>query len=236
MKILQHPLPGHGFLKPWGIMVHTTGDGIPRDAYKEGVGLLEKTIETYAKMEEGPHYVILPGGQVVQFRQHNQRAWHVGVSVEQRRDFLSGFWESKAPMGIPSWWKARWKGRKSPSHLYPSEQPNTDYIGIELVPCGTYLRGPSGSWQPIYGKPAHDRGRFTGAQYAALALLCNRLSDELHIPLESAPDSGRLLGHEDVNPITRPGWDPGDAQGFFNWPLLLGLITGLRLHSVAATE
>jgi N-acetyl-anhydromuramyl-L-alanine amidase AmpD len=228
LNITDHPLPAHGARTPWGIMLHTTGDGIPAKAHQAPLEPLQTAFAVYGAMREGPGYVIAPSGAVARLRPDDQVAWHCGVSPVERRDFLSGHWEALAKPGVAGWWKARWPGVLTPSHLYPSTSPNHDYIGVELIPCGTFVKGNSGSWKPVFGEPiGGERGRFTGAQYTAAALLCLTLCRAHSIPMHSP---GRVLGHEDVNPLTRPGWDPGDLQGFWSWKTFWGIVNGLEAH------
>lgn len=212
-------LSGHGVMAPFGAIVHTTGDGPPAAANRDGRDPLEVALEVYSNMAEGPHYVIGPTGAIVQVRELADIAWHTGVSAVHRRDFLSGHWETLVSKGLVSWWKARWPGVKSPSHLYPGSSPNAVYYGIECVPAGTYERGV---WKPVFGPVAPGgRNRFTTAQYLACAALVLHLGIEHDRP-------GRVVGHEDINPITRPGWDPGAFQEFWSWPLFWDLLNALQ--------
>lgn len=228
MRISEHLLPGHGPRTPFGVMLHTTGDGVPAKAHQTGLSPLETARVVYGEMREGPHFVIDPGGAVERYRDPKEVSWHCGVSAVDRRDFLSGHWGTRVPSALYSWWRARWPGVLSPSHLYPSTTANEDYIGIEMIPCGTYVKGNAGSWKPIFGTPiGGDRGRFTGAQYTAAAMLCLTLCRDYSIIARS---KGRILGHEDVNPLTRPGWDPGGFQGFWSWETFWGIYDGLEMH------
>ena len=213
-------------------MVHTTGSGIPDKAVREGVDIVEMTHRVYSGMREGPHFVIVPDGRVFQYRQLNEKAWHAGVDGAERRDYLSGNWLAKVAKGVASWWKARWVGIQSPQHLYPSTSPNEDYVGIELVPCVAYVKGNNGSLKPVFGEPAGPGQRFTAQQYTSLAMLVNELSSKYGIPLSG----GRLVGHEDIDPMDRPGWDPGDMHGYFSWSLLRGIIAGLTLQAVNVSQ
>lgn len=228
MLVSSHPLPSHGPRKPFGVMLHTTGDGVPARAYSDEIDPLEAGRLIYGTMKEGPHYCISPDGSIDRYREPDQVAYHCGVSALDRRDFLSGHWEAKVPRDLVSWWKARWPGVLNPSHLYPSTSANLDYIGIELIPCGTYLKGNGGSWKPVFGKPIGGaKGRFTGAQYVASALLSLQLSVDYSIMLRK---TGRVVEHSDINPITRPGWDIGGFAGFWDWNTWWGVLDGLERH------
>ena len=231
MRISDHPLPSHGPRKPWGVMFHTTGGGLPTRAYDNGAEPLATAREVYGGMKEGPHFVIAPDGSVERYRDPSTLSWHCGVSATDRRDYLNGAWEGRAEVSksLVSWWKARWPGVSSPQHLYPSKTANEDYIGIELIPCGVFLKNNLGSWSPVFGAPvAGDRARFTGQQYLAAASLLLLLCSTYSIPLHGR---GRVVGHEDINPLTRPGWDPDSFQGFWHWPTFWGVVAGLEKHA-----
>jgi N-acetyl-anhydromuramyl-L-alanine amidase AmpD len=219
-----------------GICVHTTGDGIPAEVEKRAAKSppnwatlhLDVAREVYVGMGlVGPHYVIDPYGSVEKYAKPELVRYHAGVAAEERRSFLDGHWEEDAnriPRDVVAWWKRRWPGIKSPSHLYPSKSPNKDYIGIELIPAGSYVKSKAGStsWQFQHGsRPGFDKQRFSVEQYCALAMLCNQLAETHGLDLEKP---GVLVGHEDVNPYSRPGWDPGDKIEAFSWNLLNGLL------------
>ena len=197
----------HGDLSKFGgYLVHTTGDGIPKgfiDSKKKD--LLSYAVGVYEKMGDvGPHYIISPDGEVAQVRNETKIAWHAGVSGYEREMFLTGNWETdgRTAKEVVKWWKRKHAGVKSPSHLYPAKSPNQDFIGVEMIPAGTYTKN---DWEPTLSEGAQLFGRFTIHQYMSLALLS----------LSAIPT--RIVGHEDVNPITRPGWDPGDKTGSWNW-------------------
>lgn len=231
--MLIHPLPSHGQLKPYGLLVHTTGDGIPRKIINPNTGLTDvfdavgATVDTYTGMQEGPHYAIVPDGTLIKFRAPDTVAWHAATDAAQRRNFLDGSWEkdlNRIPSDVINWWKMRWPGVKSPQHLFPGPKPNGAYVGVELVPCGHYQRA---TFVPSLGTPATPKGRYTAQQYAQLALLALALADAYAWP-PGWEATGRLAGHEDVNPYTRPGWDPGAYKGWWSWSLFKGILTTLQ--------
>lgn len=208
----------------YGITLHTTGDGIPALVAKSGKPHLEVARETYLKMGlVGPHFVVDPFGGTEQYCDPMLVRYHAGIEAEHRRSYLDGHWEEDAnriPREVVAWWKTRWPTKKSPSHLYPSKSPNKDYIGIELIPAGRYIKDKG--WTFEYGhKPGFDGQRFSVEQYVATARLCLTLANEYGLDL-STP--GVLVGHEDVSPYTRPGYDPGDKLRAFSWSLLKGLL------------
>ncbi len=212
----------------FGITVHTTGDGIPAEVAKYGKSHLDVARETYLAMGMvGPHYVIDPFGSVEQYAKPETVRYHVGIEAEHRRSFLDGHWEvdaNRIPRPVVAWWKARWPGIKSPSHLYPGPSANKAYIGIELIPAGRYVK--NSDWTFEHGtRVGFDKQRFSLEQYIALARLCNQLAEENGLDLEK---DGVLVGHEDLNPYSRPGWDPGDMNKTFSWSLLNGLLKQMQ--------
>lgn len=213
----------------FGIAVHTTGGGIPDRVAKTGKHPLDVAREIYRSMGlVGPHVVVAPDGSYEQYAPYERVRYHVGLEPEHRRSFLDGHWredKNRISADVIAWWDARWPGVKSPSHLYPGTSANKAYVGIELIPCGRYVTVPGmikTQWRWEYGsRPGFDGQRFSMEQYAALAKLCTQLAGTYGIDLAKI---GRLVGHEDVNPYTRPGWDPGDKTGAFSWNLLKGLL------------
>jgi N-acetyl-anhydromuramyl-L-alanine amidase AmpD len=219
----------------YGICVHTTGDGIPAEAAKSGKHPLDVARAVYLRMGlVGPHYVIDPFGQYEQYAPPEVIRYHAGIEAEQRRSFLDGHWledKNRIPADVVAWWQRRWPGIKSPAHLYPSKSPNKDYVGIELIPAGRYVKVPGihkTQWRFEHGsKPGFDKQRFSLEQYFSLAKLCLQLSEENGLDLTKP---GVLVGHEDLNPYTRPGWDPGSKIEAFSWNLLNGLLKNAQLQ------
>lgn len=223
--MIKHPLPDGGARTApiHGMVVHSTGDGIPRESVKRKTSLMQTAIDVYTTMGTvGPHYCIAPDGEIVQFREVNRIAHH--VKQEHRREFLDGSWTTdynRLPRSVVDWWQARWPGVQSPAHLYPGVRPNDVYIGVELVPAGTYAKSAASStnWTvfPDYVKHVPGVGqRYTIEQYLTLAGLV------LHLGLGAQ----QLVGHEDIEPYNRGGYDPGAYHGWFNWNLINGLIKG----------
>lgn len=228
-------LPGHGELHPWGLLLHTTGNGIPAKAVAESIHPLEAAVNVYRGMREGPHLILPPCGRVLQVRDLLEVSWHAGVSEAQRLKFLHEDWTTDIDDHVVEWWRARWPGVKSPQHLYPTASPNLAYVGVEMVPCGI-IKGAE--FRPLWGKPAHPGARFTLAQYVAAADIALEMNRRFEIfPPEAriyytGPSSlgtlqlgARVCGHEDVNPVTRPGWDPGSLTGAWSWELFNEILT-----------
>jgi hypothetical protein len=207
----------------FGVAVHTTGNGIPDLVERTGRSHLDVARETYLKMGlVGPHAVIDPFGKVEHYVDPQLVRYHVGLEPEHRRSFLDGHWledRNRITTETVKWWQARWPGVQSPSHLYPGPSANKVYIGVELIPCGIYVKN---AWVWKHGtRPGFDNQRFSVEQYYSLAKLCNQWAEEYGLDLDRR---GVLLGHEDLNVYTRPGYDPGDKIKAFSWSLLRGLL------------
>ncbi len=194
-------------VRAWGLCIHQTGRTLVQRAVRAGVDPLEKAIAFYSGSPAWAHYVIGHEGDIIQFASERERAPHAGVPRAERALYLNGGWRSRVSPGALRRWEARFPGVRSPSHLYPTRSPNDAYVGVELLPL------PSG------------REWYTQAQYRALAALAVDVGERHHRPLMSA--YGHLVGHEDVEPLTRwnrsGGWDPGITRATprFSWIRLL---------------
>lgn len=219
-------LPSHGPLAPFGLLLHSTGNGLADKCLAEQDHKLhiQTAVEVYSKLNVGPHYVIAPGGQIAELRKPNTIAYHAGVSAADRAAYLDGSWETngRTPGKVVNWWKLNHPGVKSPQHLYPTKSPNESYVGVELVPCGTYT---GNTWAPTLGTPATSKGRYTAEQYITAVWLGLQLAGKFAWPA-SWWEGSRLVGHEDIDPKDRPGWDPGAYNGWFSWSLFRGLMRG----------
>jgi N-acetylmuramoyl-L-alanine amidase/Putative peptidoglycan binding domain len=191
-----------------GICVHTTGGGPAKKASSKRTAL-DLAHDFYVNGSEGfPHYVIDYDGRIVQTCKESQVSWHAGWAK------LGGIkrWQTWT---APQWWQQVWvpKGISSPAQLMSNgaRDPNSVFIGIEL------LADKSG-----YG--------FTDAQYNALARLVRDIAQRHNLTITGAP-SRQLLGHEDVDPISRQnkdgGWDPGAHRNNpqFSWARLWTLVS-----------
>ena len=95
----------------------------------------------------------------------------------------------------PAWWQKRWPFFKKPTDLACwAGYPNSNSVGIDLLAHG------NGAITPGY----------TEKQYESLAKLVAALCKDLDISIKRE----YILGHEDVDPISRgtktSGWDPGE--------------------------
>ena len=173
---------------PFGLMVHTTGKGVSQ--YDSP---LARAVKLYMTGDAYPHYVIDTNGGAVQTCYETHWGAHAGIDSAERLAYESGSWRSKLPPAVVERWQQRWPGRRSPLNLFPLASPNAAYIGVELIPLN---------------KPV-DENWYTQAQYDKLAALCIDIERRYGIELKGA----RLVGHEDIEPLTRwdrlGGWDPG---------------------------
>ena len=200
--------------KPYGIMVHTTGRGLLDSAKKEKLSPLAMAIKLYTQRKGyGPHYVLDQDGDLIQIADERERMGHAGVTTAERKLYLSGAWKKGLSKVALIRWTERWAldsdGYASPSLLYPSSSPNNDYIGVELIP--------------------NAKATFSDRQYELLNAFVEdfekRHALQIRLPGVELP-TPRLLGHEDVEPLTRwdakGGWDPGSLRAAprFDWSRL----------------
>jgi N-acetyl-anhydromuramyl-L-alanine amidase AmpD len=202
----------------YGIAVHQTGESIVEEAIKKGVDPLQHAIAYY----DSPgayyaHYVVGHDGTIAQITDEGLKAPHIGFLREDHDAFLDGSWASRLPDALVTRWRARWPDFKSPADLFPGPSPNDVYVGVEMLPLSGDLSSRA-SWLPT--------ARFTEAQHRAVKALALDIAARWGLP-EEWWTGGRLVGHEDVNPLERhttdPAacWDPGylrDEPWFdFDW-------------------
>lgn len=208
---------------PTHIVIHVTGTN--------DLGAVKNTF--LAVNSVSAHYLVTKTGELFQFVRDGGRAYHAGVDGNTRRLYKKGIatwsrylkyfhWYNGYPADAvyldgdlkPVWGKseaafvaradgqpwpefayfgARWPGANVPVNFDVDPDPNNFAIGIETLGVGAKTNDPS-----VYPP----------AMYAALRTLVTDLSGKYGIPMEK----GRVVGHEDVNPIGRFGWDP--APGF----------------------
>lgn len=197
-------------LRPFGVMVHTTGAGRwLQDAVKVGADPLGAAVDFYCKPKANfAHYVTDWSGTILQVADERERARHAGIDRAERELYKSGDWKAKVGQKALKLWQKSWPGMHSPLDLFPPGSPNEHYIGIELIPLL---------------KRQKDGSRFTREQYKALTAFLKDFQERWGLGLGAS----RLVGHEDIEPLTRwnktQGWDPGglsDRPSFF-WDLVL---------------
>jgi hypothetical protein len=201
---------------PCWMVVHCTGSG-PAERSKHSVftrPALEYALDVYLSSSPKatwPHYVIDFNGAIHAVSDERDRGRHAGWSK------LGGaaFWTS-GEWSAPAWWSAVWSPARTPVDLLPAgaHSPNSSSIGVELL--------------------IHEQ-HYTHDQYIGLARLIAELVTRYPAmrPV-SAPQSGVLLGHEDVDPRTGEtgraneggGWDPGAHRTapYFSWERLWNVL------------
>jgi N-acetyl-anhydromuramyl-L-alanine amidase AmpD len=193
-----------------------------------------------AKNSVSAHYLIDKAGLVYQFVPEDRRAWHAGIDSGSRalyrrpgqawRRYLKYFswykgypsesvfvdadlrpvWDKSEAVFVArsdssdwpeyNYFTARWSQAVVPIHFDVDADPNNYSIGIELLG---------------YGAKTSDPAVYTPAMYQSLDHLLEDISARRGIPREK----GRIVGHEDVHPVGRFGWDP--APGF-DWSRVWG--------------
>lgn len=204
--------------KPWGLLLHTTGGGVTRKAKEKGRQPIEVALSVYRSSQNGangymwggPHYVMDHDGVLYQIAREDIRTAHAGGADRSR--YLDGTWAKTAGAEVVARWKAQWPGKRHPYSLFPSVTPNEDYIGVEMIPVG----------DGFGGQPMAPDLRFTRAQHDAAVALARDCASRLGWPT-GWQHTGRLVGHEDVQPLRRNdrlgGWDPGwlRAKPYFDF-------------------
>jgi hypothetical protein len=206
----------------YGLVVHTTGGGLPASAQDKGVYHTVRAVDHYTG-SHGCHYVNgwrgVAGGDLLQVANEREQAAGVGVtnpknpSKDQRRSIELGRFESDLPPILVQLWRRRWPGRDHSLSLLPgTKTANACYVHVECVPCVYHYRGKLIT--AAGAEPLRPGLRFTAAQHDAVAALaCDLARRNGWPPNEQWWRTPRLLGHEDLTPISRHdrlgGWDPG---------------------------
>ncbi len=204
--------------KEFGLVVHTCGSALPERAHRAGIYPTIIAADWYFK-QHGPHYVCgwkgYEGGDLLQVANERQRSNGVGTG-DQRAAEKKG-WEKSLRSSIVKRWKARWPGHKRPLKLLPAA-PNTCMIQVEMIPCVFWVKGK----KFIAAEPMRKGLKFTLEQHDTIAFLACDIARRLGWP-DGWWETPRLLGHEDLSPISRTdkngGWDPGGlrASPYFDW-------------------
>ena len=151
-----------------------------------------------------PHYIISYNGDIHAIISEDSIAWHTAYSTAHTELYKLGFsewskWriksgalEKSAKSDFYAQWHARWPDIDDPRNLC-SSKPNFSSIGIEMQS----LENPTDKI-------------FTPQQYATLTHLLKSISLRRFINL----NKNSVLGHSDVDPISRFNWDPGSK---FDW-------------------
>lgn len=213
--------------RPTHIVIHITGDNN-----------FEAVKNTFLNVVSA-HYLIDKQGKIYQFVKDIHRAWHAGVRRGQRQlykrvnfqwmNYIAYFqWYRGYPddavyvdedlnnvrdtseasfvkkQDTSSWelydyFKERWPNRAFPINFEVDSDPNNYSIGIECLSIGAKTR---------------DSKVYTEQMYNSLNRLIENLCEKYMIPRSRE----FIVGHEDVNPIARFGWDPNFG---FEWDRLM---------------
>jgi hypothetical protein len=235
----------------YGLVVHTTGSDLPANARTRGVYHTVEGVDHYSR-SHGCHYLNgwrgAQGGDLLQMANEREEAHGVGVTnkeepdKDQRRSIEQGRFEADLPPVLVRLWRARWPGRQHSLELLPgTKTANSCYVHVECVPCvyhfgGDLVTGPD-------AEPLRAGLRFTEAQFETVALLAVDIARRNGWPTdEQWWRTPRLLGHEDLTPISRHdargGWDPGylREKPYFDWEYVYDLIERIQRGEAGAPE
>jgi len=229
----------------WGLVVHTTGAGLPARAYRNGVHVTAEATRWYQR-SHGTHYVVGPNGiqgDLIQVANEKERAGGVGTK-ETRAAIKAGDWTKGLPPVFVSRWRQWWTDAETdfqtPMDLFPGSNANNVYVHCEMPPVVFYdgsvkrvthepFTGQETNWS--YGRDL-SKLRFTEAQHDAVVYLALDLARRYDWPT-GWWELGRIVGHEDLSPHTRThkwgGWDPGwqRNQPYFDFGYVISEIARL---------
>ncbi len=227
-------------LHVYGLVVHTTGSGLPESARKKGISHTDRAVDHYSE-SHGCHYVNGWGGaeagELLQMANESEQAIGVGMSnpddptKDQKLSVEKGDWEGDLPAVLVKHWHERWPDKENPMQLLPgTKTANSCYIHCECVPCVYYYDGPL----TTDATPLREGLRFTQAQHDTVAALAVDIAERNGWPTDQQWwRTPRLLGHEDLSPIARcdpnGGWDPGGLRDepYFDWDYVYARIEEL---------
>lgn len=182
----------------------------------------------------GTHYVISYYGDIIQVANEDMQANGVGMSDQikavESSALLTHFDKTSEPWMVESFHgnavaQARWAGRwsspeiQTPLDLYPTKYANSCYVHCEMPPCVFWYN----DMLQIEEEPHRPGLRFTTAQHYAFVKLAVDIADRNKFPEGWWKGTGRLVGHEDLSPLTRSNkkgsWDPGYLREdmWFDW-------------------
>jgi hypothetical protein len=223
----------------YGLVVHTSGSGIPDKATRKGISPTKYAVDHY-KGSRGCHYVNgwggIDGRELVQIANERFLAYGVGMtnkvdpSKDQVRSIKLGRFEKDLTPILVRLWRKRWPNYKHSLELLPgAKTANSCYVHVECPPC-VYDRVKEPGLI-IGAQPIRPGLRFTKAQHDAVAHLAVDIARRNGWPVHQAWwRTPRLLGHEDLTPISRHDrggcWDPGylREKPYFDWDYVYGII------------
>ena len=213
--------------RPTHIVIHITG-----------VNNFESVKKTFLRSVSA-HYLIDKKGKIFQFAKDKDRAWHAGIRIGQRRLYkrvnaqwmnyiayfkwykgypdeaiyvdedLNNVWDIAEASFVKkpdtsnwehyNYFKERWPNRVLPINFEVDSDPNNYSIGIECLSLGA---------------KTPDSKVYTDKMYNSLNRLIDNLCEKYMIPRSRE----FIVGHEDVNPLARFGWDPNSG---FEWNRLI---------------
>jgi N-acetyl-anhydromuramyl-L-alanine amidase AmpD len=216
---------GRPVAKPTHVVIHITGG--------ENLESVKNTFMTSTSI----HYLIDKAGLIYQFVDEKNQAWHAGIKTDAQklynnlpaadwRKYLMYFSWYNYPAGtkfvdgnrnpttkanavfavrpgMAEWpdydyFKTRWGSSATPINYATSKRPNAYSVGIELL---------------SFGAKTASAAAYTPAMYASLKTLVTDICGRNNIPQAK----GNVVGHEDVNPVQRWGWDPNKG---FDWSVV----------------
>jgi hypothetical protein len=153
----------------------------------------------------------------------DEQANGVGTG-DQRSSILGHRWEKDLPASLVKRWQERWPGYSNPLDLLPgTKTANGCYLHVECIPI-------TKQWD---FEAAYRGSLFTKAQHLTVAALVCDIAKRNKWKGEWWR-SPRLLGHEDLTPITRHtkkgGWDPGwlTSSPAFDWDIVIEEILSIK--------
>jgi N-acetylmuramoyl-L-alanine amidase len=231
----------------YGLVVHTTGGGLPASADELAIYHTVRAVDYYSR-SHGCHYVNgwagAEGGDLLQLANEREQAHGVGVtntkdpSKDQRRSIDAGRFEDDLPAVLVRFWRNRWPDYEHSLALLPgTKTANSCYVHLECVPCVYHTDHELVTGEGV--EPMRPGLRFTQAQHDTVAALAVDMAQRNGWPLDDEWwRTPRLVGHEDLTPISRHdkrgGWDPGylREEPYFDWDYVYAQI---EEHSVVGT-
>lgn len=237
----DRPLDWQG--RVYGLVVHTTGSGLPASADQQGVHHTVRGVDHYSR-SHGCHYLNgwagADGGDLLQLANEREQAHGVGVtnakdpSKDQRRSIDAGRFEADLPPALVRLWRERWPDYEHSLALLPGTRTaNSCYVHLECVPCVYHTDHGLITGEGV--EPMRPGLRFTQAQHDTVAALAVDIARRNGWPLgEHWWRTPRLVGHEDLTPISRHdkqgGWDPGCLREapYFDWDYVYEQVAHLQ--------
>jgi hypothetical protein len=187
----------------------------------------------------------MEAGELIQVANEIVRAKGVGFSNDnpkknQRRSITAGRFDDDLPGVLVRLWHQRWPGKRHSLELLPpgADSANVCYVHVESPPCVFWWDDKRGTGPA----PMRPGLRFTKAQHDAIAHLAVDVARRNGWPMdETWWRTPRLLGHEDLTPISRHnsggGWDPGYLRQTptFDWDYVYGEIQAIARRGPLGT-